>query len=134
MELKMSKITHFFSVYRFPDKNYTRTIRILYHPEQDNDEQVILEGDEVWPENSAEVYNKTCEVINKLCHGEVNMSNKVAQVKLAAEDGTYNITRENGCLRVDGEKMIKQSEAQAFLSQNPRGRGGDRGQGRHRGG
>ena len=32
MALILSKITHFFSVYRFTDKNYTRTIRIFYHP------------------------------------------------------------------------------------------------------
>ena len=77
--------------------------------------------------DSTEVYNKTMEVMNKLCHGEVNRSSKVAQVKLVAEDGTYNVTRESGCLMVDGEKMIKQSEAQAFVSQSQRGKGDGRG-------
>ena len=95
----------------------------------DNNTPISVRAGIDW--NSTEVYNKTCKVINKLCHGEVNMSNKVAQVKLAAKDRTYNITRENGCLLVDGEKMIKQSEAQAFLSQNLRGRGGDRGRQGH---
>ena len=48
MELKMSKITHFFSVYRFPDKNYTRTTRILnFLPPWGLEAlQVELEGDQ----------------------------------------------------------------------------------------
>ena len=49
MALKMSKIMHFFLVYHFPDKNYTRTIRILYHPGATCTQ--VWEGDKIFELN-----------------------------------------------------------------------------------
>ena len=82
---------------------------------------VKMEGDDI--------YKNTAKTINRICHGETNKNNKVAQVKLATEDGTYEITREDGCFMVDGEKLVKQSEAFAATEKtqwNGRGKRGNR--------
>ena len=85
-----------------------------------------------------DVYVKARDAINRICHGETNRSSKAAQVKLVTEDGTYDISREGGCFVVDGEEMIKRSEAQVLANKSARGkppRGGARGaRGEARGG
>ena len=126
---------------KIPDK--ILTMQLLKAAKLEKATLIAVRSNIKWDDN--DVYEKTKTAINRICHGEVNRGSKVAQVKLATEDGTYDISREGGCFVVNGEKMIKQSEAQVMLSDlktkidsksqrgGPRGRRAG-GRGGHRGG
>ena len=82
-----------------------------------------------------DIYETAKTAINRICHGETNRSSKVAQVKLATEDGAYEFSKEGGCFVVDGEKMIKLTEAQVMVTEatkkrTPQDTRGRRGRGR----
>ena len=97
---------------KIPDK--ILTMQLLKATRLEKSTLIAVRSNIKWEDT--DTYVKAKEAINRICHGETNRGSKVAQVKLATEDGIYDISREGGCFKVDGEKMIKQSEAQVMLT------------------